>query len=59
MSRKGQKIQIAIADDHPILREGRRNLLSLEAALEIVAEVENGDDIVDMLRKHQPDILTA
>ena len=57
MSRKGQKIRIAIADDHPIFREGLRNLLSLEADLEIVAEVENGDDIVDMLRKHQPDIL--
>ena len=57
MPQKGQKIRIAIADDHPIFREGLRNLLSLEADLEIVGEVENGDEIIDMLCKHQPDIL--
>ncbi len=57
MPQKGQEIRIAIADDHPIFREGLRKLLSLEADLEIVAEAENGDEIIDMLRKHQPDIL--
>ena len=57
MPQKGQKIRIAIADDHPIFREGLRKLLSLEADLGIVGEAENGDDVIGMLRKHQPDIL--
>ena len=51
------RIRIAIADDHAIFREGLRNLLSLEADLEIVAETENGDELIDMLRQHRPDIL--
>ena len=57
MPQNGRRIRIALADDHAIFREGLRNLLSLEADLEIVAEAENGDDVIGMLRKHQPDIL--
>ncbi len=57
MAQKDQKIRIALADDHRIFREGLRSLLSLEADLEIVAEAENGDEIIEMLRQHQPDIL--
>ena len=57
MPQKGQKIRIAIADDHPIFREGLRNLLSMEADIEVVAEAENGEEVIDILREHQPDIL--
>ena len=57
MAQKDQKIRIALADDHRIFREGLRNLLSLEPDLEVVAEAENGDELIEMLRQHQPDIL--
>ncbi len=57
MPQRDRQIRVALADDHRIFREGLRTLLSLEADLEVVAEAENGDEIIDMLRKHQPDIL--
>ncbi len=53
----GTKIRIALADDHPIFRDGLRRLLSVEPDLEIVAEADNGQDVVGMIQKHQPDLL--
>ena len=35
-------IRILIADDHPIVRDGLRKLLSLEDDFEIVAEANDG-----------------
>jgi hypothetical protein len=36
------KIRIAIADDHPIFRDGLCRLLSLEKDFDVVAQVEDG-----------------
>ena len=52
-----KKIRIALADDHPIFRDGLRLLLDLEPDFEVVAEAEDGADVIDLLKKHQPDIL--
>ena len=52
-----QTIHIALADDHPIFRDGLRKLLSLQSDFEVVAEAEDGDEVIEMLREHEPDIL--
>jgi DNA-binding NarL/FixJ family response regulator len=51
------KIRIAIADDHTIFRDGLRRLLTLEQDFEIVAEAQDGTEVMDILRDKEPDIL--
>ena len=53
----GQKIRIAIADDHTIFRDGLRKLLSLETDFEVCAEAKDGTEVLDVLRQAEPDIL--
>ncbi len=51
------KIRVAIADDHPIVRDGIRKLLSLEDDIEVVAEAGDGREILQMVQECEPDIL--
>jgi DNA-binding NarL/FixJ family response regulator len=51
------KIRIAIADDHPIFRDGLRRLLSLEEDFDVVAQVEDGLHVSEVLQQYDPDIL--
>ena len=51
------KIRLALADDHPIFRDALHRLLSLEADFDVVAEASDGDEVIEALQKHQPDIL--
>jgi DNA-binding NarL/FixJ family response regulator len=50
-------IQIVIADDHPLLREGLRRILEFEDDIEIVAEVGDGQGAINISRKIKFDIL--
>jgi len=49
-------LRIFIADDHKILRESLRLLLSQEADLEIVGEAANGREAVAEVRRLKPDV---
>jgi DNA-binding NarL/FixJ family response regulator len=51
------KIRIVVADDHPIFRDGLCKLLALEEDFEVVAQAEDGRQVLDVLQKHEPDIL--
>jgi DNA-binding NarL/FixJ family response regulator len=51
------KISIALADDHAIFRDGLRRLLQLEPDFKIVAEAQDGTQVPDILRDHEPDVL--
>src|SRR6266849_116220 len=51
------RIRIAIADDHPIFRDGLRKLLALEDDFEVVAEARDGKEVLDVLDQLEPDIL--
>ena len=53
----GHRIRIAIADDHTIFRDGLRKLLSLETDFEVCAEAKDGSEVLDVLRRSEPDIL--
>jgi two-component system response regulator NreC len=50
-------IKIILADDHKIIRDGLRSLISSEENMEIVAEAENGRDAVELARQHSPEIV--
>lgn len=50
-------IRVAIADDHDILREGLCLLLSKQNFIEIVAEADNGEKALEIVREHRPDVM--
>jgi DNA-binding NarL/FixJ family response regulator len=51
------KIRIVVADDHPIFRDGLCKLLALEEDFEVVAQAQDGRQVLDVLQQHLPDIL--
>jgi two-component system nitrate/nitrite response regulator NarL len=56
-SRNFQNINILIADDHPIFRDGLRRLLEAEPGLKVIGEACDGAEAVRMARELKPDIL--
>jgi DNA-binding NarL/FixJ family response regulator len=52
-----QVIRIAIADDHPIFRDGLRKLLALEGDFQVVGEARDGKEVLEILQRDEPDIL--
>jgi two-component system, NarL family, nitrate/nitrite response regulator NarL len=53
----GSKIRIVVADDHPIFRDGLCKLLALEEDFEVVAQAQDGRQVLDVLQQYTPDIL--
>ncbi|MBL7911674.1 MAG: response regulator transcription factor [Bacteroidia bacterium] len=51
-----EKIKIMIAEDHPIYRNALVEELSIDN-IEIIGAAENGQVLVDMVKKHIPDIV--
>ena len=51
------KIRVLIADDHAILREGVRALLSATDDIEVIGQASDGREAVDQCRKLAPDIV--
>lgn len=50
-------IKIFIADDHILIREGLKKILSLEKDIQIVDETDNSDDILPRVLKSKPDVV--
>lgn len=50
-------IQLMIADDHAIMREGLKQLFALARDLQVVAEAENGVQLLERLRLGGIDLL--
>jgi len=50
-------IRIVIADDHPIVRDGLRKLLTLEDDFEVVGEASDGREVLERLQELDPDVL--
>ena len=50
-------IRIVLVDDHEIVREGLRTLLSEEDEFDIVGEAENGLQAIDVCASLQPDVV--
>jgi DNA-binding NarL/FixJ family response regulator len=50
-------IRVALVDDHALVRDGIRALLSVMPRLEVVGEAENGVQAIEMVGHCQPDLL--
>jgi two-component system NarL family response regulator len=50
-------ITVAIADDHPLVREGLAAILKSQSDMKVVAEATNGEDTLEMCNQHHPDVL--
>jgi two-component system response regulator NreC len=53
----GARIRVVIADDHPVVRRGLRQLLESDDRCEIVAEAGDVDSARRYVRGHHPDVL--
>jgi DNA-binding NarL/FixJ family response regulator len=51
------KYRIFIAEDHTIVREGLRLLLSLQTEFDIVGEAEDGRETIRQVRECKPDLI--
>ncbi len=50
-------IKIAIADDHPMIAGGIRDMLRYDSETEVVATWHNSEELLDGLKQLQPDLL--
>ncbi len=51
------RVRIVLADDHTILREGLRALLSADPNFDIAGEAQDGRETVRCVEKLEPDLL--
>lgn len=49
--------RILIADDHALVREGLRTMLSGEDGIEVIAEARDGKQALDLCRELEPDLV--
>ncbi|MDR7433532.1 MAG: response regulator transcription factor [Armatimonadota bacterium] len=52
-----KKIRVLIADDHTIVREGIRMILTAQPDIEVVGEAANGQEAIELTRKLRPDVV--
>ena len=50
-------LKILIADDHPIMRDGLRQILSASADIVIAAEAGSGDEVLARMKQEEFDVL--
>jgi len=51
-----QQIRIVMADDHPIVRQGLRQMIEMDRDLSIVAEAGDGQTALELIEKYQPSV---
>lgn len=51
------RVTVLIADDHPVFREGLRNVVESEEGFQVVAQAGRGDTAVTEARRWRPDVM--
>jgi two-component system NarL family response regulator len=51
-----EPIRILVVDDHKIVRQGLVALLNTVPEMKVVAEASDGEDAIEVYRRHKPDI---
>ncbi|HWW82944.1 MAG TPA: response regulator transcription factor, partial [Vicinamibacterales bacterium] len=49
-------MRILIADDHPVVRRGLRDIVANEQDMTVVGEAQSGDEALEMARKLDWDV---
>ena len=52
-----KKINVLLADDHTVVRQGLRALLEAEGDMRVVGEADNGREAVQLTRRLLPDVV--
>jgi DNA-binding NarL/FixJ family response regulator len=52
-----KKITVILVDDHAIVRAGFRLLLATEETIEVIAEAERGEQVLQLYGELQPDVV--
>jgi len=50
-------INVVIADDHPIVRAGLKQIITEEADISVVGEASNGVELLNLVRHHDYDVV--
>ncbi|MBO8157871.1 MAG: response regulator transcription factor [Bacillaceae bacterium] len=50
-------IKVVLIDDHKLFREGIKRILDFEPDFEVVAEGDDGNQAVELISLHQPDVV--
>ncbi|MEI2455033.1 response regulator [Lysobacter firmicutimachus] len=50
-------IRVFIVDDHALVRTGMRMILSAETDIEVLGDVESGEEAMPLIRKLKPDVV--
>lgn len=50
-------IRLALIDDQTLVRQGIRGLLQLSDKVDVVAEADDGDQAVQLVQTHRPDVV--
>lgn len=50
-------IQLMLVDDHEMVREGLVVFLSGQSDFEVIAQASNGEEALEILKHHQPDVI--
>lgn len=53
----GDPIRVVVADDHELFRRGLRQVLEEEPDIEVVAEAGDGEQAVEVVVEHTPDVV--
>lgn len=53
----GRPIKVAIADDHALFRAGVKTALSVKKDVELIAEADNGMQLLNLLKHIEPDVI--
>ncbi len=51
------KINVLIADDHSMFRQGLKQILELEEDIRVIGQACNGDEAIRLARKEKPDVI--
>ncbi len=57
MNTPNQPIRILVVDDHPVVRQGLRSLLSNHPDLQIIGEAAHAQQALDTARREYPDVV--
>ena len=52
-----EKIRVMVVEDHILIRMGLMTVSEIEPDITIVAQAEDGEEAVELFRKHRPDVV--
>jgi len=50
-------INMIVADDHPIVRQGLIRMIEFNNEFKVIAEASNGSEVISLAVEHEPDII--